>query len=473
MEELLIAAFVLMLVGALLSGPIGLVLSMWSLREVGKLKRQLRELSVGRTVAGEPVIEDAPDLIVIPPAPSTIAETITPTVVDLPEEPDAAEDLPPPPDEPVPAPKPSRPPWRLSPERAAMWVAASLGGLLVVVASLLAMSVAIDRGWLGPSGRVCLALIGGTVLWVGGTEIARRGYRWLSSALSGAGMGALYGALYAAAGLYDLTSDWVAFGFMCAVTVLSMVKADRDNDRFVALLGLVGGLLTPMLLSTGGNRGPELFAYLTLLSCGSLLVATRRGWWDLIATAALGVSGLYLGWAVKWYAIDQVPVALIGVLALSAPFAAAAARSAGAAGVVAWGAALSLPLLALPWLLPVDPMFMDPQNGLVVWRPGGGGAMWAAAASVLLPVPVWLASRRSLLAGLGSAALWGLLVLTLAVGWSAHMTPMLPILTAGILATLLVGPLVRRSGDGSLLLLPIIAGLALAVLFANHAPSGG
>lgn len=485
MEELLIAGLVMALVGAIFSGPIGLALAMWSLREVGKLRRQVRELSALRVAspaeAEGPLEAAPPQPVVVPPVPETVGPTITPTVLDLPaasEEPEGElpppEDEPPPPEEPAAAPAP-RPSWRPSPERAAMWVAASLGGLLVVVASLLALSVAIERGWLGPSGRVCLALVGGTVLWVGGAEIARRGYRWLSAALSGAGMGALYGALYAAAGLYDLTSDWVAFGFMCAVTILSMVKADRDDDRFVALLGLIGGLLTPMLLSTGGNRGPELFAYLTLLSGGSLLVATRRGWWDLIATAALGVAGLYLGWAAKWYAIDQVPVALIGVLALSAPFAATAARSAGAARLVAWAAALSMPLLALPWLLPVDPMFYDPQTNLVVWRPDVGGAVWAAAASALLPVPVWLASRRSTLAGLAGTALWGVLVLTLAAGWADHMAPSLPVLAGGIGAALLIAPLARRSDtdDGSLLPLPIIAGLALAALFTSHTPGGG
>jgi uncharacterized membrane protein len=473
MEELLIAGFVLMLVGALVSGPLGLALSLWSLREVGRLRQQLRELAGTRP---EPVALVPIPPTVTPPVPPAVPLTVVerpapPEEPEQPEEPEEPEE----PEQPVPAPPVSRPPpWRPSPERAAMWLAASLGGLLVVVASLLALSVAIERGWLGPAGRVCLALVGGTVLWVGGAEVQRRGYRWLSAALSGAGMGALYGALYAAAGLYDLAPDWLAFGFMCAVTGLSMLKADRDNDRFVALLGLIGGLLTPMLLSTGSNRGLELFAYLTLLSCGSLLVATRRGWWDLIGTSAVGVAGLYLGWASRWHAIDQVPVALLGVLALSAPFAATAARAGGAARLVAWVAALGLPLLALPWLPPIDPMFVDPQTGLVVWRPGAGGASWASAAVVLLPVPVWLASRRDILSGGAGTALWGLLALILAAGWADHTAPTLPVLVAGILAAMLAGPLARgiRRDDGSLLPMPIIAGIGLSILFVSHTPGG-
>jgi uncharacterized membrane protein len=354
-----------------------------------------------------------------------------------------------------------------------MWVAASLGGLLVVVASLLALSVAIERGWLGPSGRVCLGLLGGTGLWIGGAEMARRRYRWLSAALSGAGMGALYGSLYAAAGLYDLTSDWLAFIFMCAVTGLSMIKADRENDRFVALLGLIGGLLTPMLVSTGGNQALELFAYLTLLSCGSLLVATRRGWWDLIGTAAIGVAGLYLSWAERWHAMDQVPMALIGVFALSAPFALAAARATGPARVVAWLAALALPALALPWISPIDPMFVDPQTGLVVWR-AGGGAVWATAAVALLPLPLWWASRGIRWAGAATTGLWALLVMVLTLGWAGHDAPAVAVQVAGLLIPLLLGVLVRPgpSKDGALLPLPIIAGLGISVLMVAHPPDG-
>ena len=468
MEELLITALAILLLLALLSGPVGLVAGLFATREVRQLRREISVLSRSHRSpdpAHQPAILE-PEPVASPPEPEPVALPPQPPsavpVASAPEAPEVEHD-------PI-----ARPPlWRPSPEQAAMWVAASLGGLLVVVASLLALSVAIERGWLGAAERVCLGLTGGTALWIGGAEMARRRYRWLSASLSGAGMGALYGSLFAAAGLYDLIPDWLAFSFMCAVTGLSMVKADRENDRFMALLGLIGGLLTPMLISTGGSRALELFAYLTLLSCGSLLVATRRGWWDLIGTAAIGVAGLYLSWTVRWYAADQAPLALLGILALCAPFALAAARSAGPARVVAWGAALVLPLLAIPWILPIDPLFVDPQTGLEIWR-SGGSLVWAAAAVALLPIPLWWASRGVEKAGAASTALWWKLVIALALGWMDHDAPSLGVLIAGILTPLLLGPLVRRgeSTDRVLLPLPIIAGIGIAVLLSAHPPSG-
>ena len=47
---------------------------------------------------------------------------------------------------------------------------------------------------------------------------------------------------------------------------------------FIAVLGLLGGFATPILLSTGENQPIPLFAYLLLLNVGLAWVAYRRGW---------------------------------------------------------------------------------------------------------------------------------------------------------------------------------------------------
>ena len=72
----------------------------------------------------------------------------------------------------------------------------------------------------------------------------------------------------------------------------------------MAHLALVGGLLTPVLVSSGANRPVALFAYLTLLAAGVGATATRRRWWDVVGVAGLGVGGLFFGWTVRWLAPD-------------------------------------------------------------------------------------------------------------------------------------------------------------------------
>ncbi|MCK6507101.1 DUF2339 domain-containing protein, partial [Myxococcota bacterium] len=76
------------------------------------------------------------------------------------------------------------------------------GGLLVILASLLALAVAVDRGWLVPAARVFLGLVAGTGALLGGARLRRHGHRLVSSALSGAGLGIVFGTLWAAPSLY-------------------------------------------------------------------------------------------------------------------------------------------------------------------------------------------------------------------------------------------------------------------------------
>ncbi len=278
-------------------------------------------------------------------------------------------------------------------ERLAVWIAAGLGGLLLLLASLLTLAVALDRGWLGPAARVCGGLTGGMALWWAAGSMRVRGYRWLGSATAGAGMGTLYGVLYAAASRYDLLPEWAAFGLMCAVTTVAIAGAVRHSDRAMAHLGLLGGLLTPILVSTGSNRPVALFGYLSLLATGAMVAAHRRRWADLVVTAGAGSLVLYLGWSGRWFQPDQLPFALGAALALSIPFAALAARARGAVGGVAIAVAATLPLAAAIWLPPVDPVSIDPRSGLALFRPLAAAGLWAAAGAVLLPLPLWGAVR--------------------------------------------------------------------------------
>ena len=50
------------------------------------------------------------------------------------------------------------------------------------------------------------------------------------------------------------------------------------NALVVAVLGIAGGFLTPVLLSTGQDNPLGLFGYIALLDIGLLAVARRKDW---------------------------------------------------------------------------------------------------------------------------------------------------------------------------------------------------
>ena len=68
----------------------------------------------------------------------------------------------------------------------------------------------------------------------------------------------------------------MAFGLLALVTLTAVLLSIRRDSLFIAVLGLLGGFATPVLLSTGENRPIPLFAYLLLLNVGLAWVAYRK-----------------------------------------------------------------------------------------------------------------------------------------------------------------------------------------------------
>ena len=344
----------------------------------------------------------------------------------------------------TPASAPISPPVRapISPERVVVWVARGLGGFLVLLASLFALAVAIDRGWLSPALRVGLGLGAGTCAWLLGAWLRSRRFRWISSALSGAGMGVLYGSLFAAHGLYGLIDQLPTGLLMAAVTAVALLDAVKTDDRLMAWLSLVGGMLTPLLVSSGSNHPVRLFGYLALLLCGTLASAGLRRWPELVVGAAAGSALLFGTWTFSYHTPDQLPVALLAAAVLTLPFSALALRSRSSlvAGA-AWLGSLAMVVSALPWLGPIDPVFVDTWSQRTVHRDLGSAPVWVAGGVMVLPLLPHLVARlrgwllAQLATGLATVAMAGLAVGT----WSLHHTPPVGALAVLILAPSLLG----------------------------------
>ena len=82
---------------------------------------------------------------------------------------------------------------------------------------------------------------------------------------------------------------------MALTTVTAVVLALRQG-QIVAVLGLLGGFLTPIFISTGEQDPWPLLFYLILLQTGLLFVSRKRLWWPV---AGLTLAGT-MGWALLW-----------------------------------------------------------------------------------------------------------------------------------------------------------------------------
>jgi uncharacterized membrane protein len=97
--------------------------------------------------------------------------------------------------------------------------------------------------------------------------------------------------------------------------------AVRRDAFMLAVLGLLGGFLTPYLVSTGEDRPLALFGYVALLDAGVVVVASRKKW-PLLALLGVAGSGLvYFGWALRFMDASKAPYALFAGAVLCALFA--------------------------------------------------------------------------------------------------------------------------------------------------------
>jgi uncharacterized membrane protein len=83
---------------------------------------------------------------------------------------------------------------------------------------------------------------------------------------------------------------------MGLITLAAFLIAVRLNALVVAVLGMLGGFLTPVLLSTGHDNVFGLFGYIALLDIGLLAVSRHSNWRFLTAAAAAGTALMQIGW---------------------------------------------------------------------------------------------------------------------------------------------------------------------------------
>ncbi len=204
------------------------------------------------------------------------------------------------PREPVPAPDPApaRAPTPLPPVARFDWErwigvrgAAALGACVLVIAGLYFFKYSIENDLIPPALRVVLGVLVGMGAIGGSERMLRERYTVLANWVAGAGVAILYSAFWYAHAEHLIASS-LAFGLMILVTAACGLLALRHDAMVVALLGLVGGFVTPVALSSGEDHPFGLFGYLLMLDAALLYLARKKGW-PLLGALSLLVTAIY------------------------------------------------------------------------------------------------------------------------------------------------------------------------------------
>lgn len=170
---------------------------------------------------------------------------------------------------------------------------------------------AFDNEWIGEEARVLTGAVCGGALLAYSRRLLGRGYRFFSEGIAALGAAVLFLSIYAGWGFYRLFPQAVAFTGMVAVCGLTVALAVLRDSKRIAILALLGGFLTPILLSTGEERQLALFTYVLVLNAALLALAWARRWHSLDLLSFFGTQFLFWGWYNHFYSASRLMPTLV------------------------------------------------------------------------------------------------------------------------------------------------------------------
>jgi uncharacterized membrane protein len=256
--------------------------------EVNRLTRRLSALEQtvleiqGAPLGPQAYVESEPDFVEPPPAPAPA--------------PVAA----PPRRRPAPPPQPQvQIDW--SKIAARLFTAATLawaGGIATALGVVLLFVMAASRGWVTAPMRVGVGLAVSLVMLAAAIELDRR--RWRADAIlaaAGVGVAGLYTTLWASTWLYHFVAAGVAAPLATVIAALAVAVAIRIRQEPLAVFGVVGAMLAPVLVSLSFTASGVLFAM--IMMAATLPLHHRLHWRRLIAA----------GWLVGYFEAGALLIA--------------------------------------------------------------------------------------------------------------------------------------------------------------------
>ncbi|MEO8624140.1 MAG: DUF2339 domain-containing protein, partial [bacterium] len=249
---------------------------------------------------------------VAPPVASEGAPTMPPTAPRAPAAPPLTR--PPRPSTVAGPPEPPKPPFdweKLIGVKLFSWIA----GAALALAAVFFLRYSMDHGWLRPEIRMAIGLLVGIGLLVTCELKAARDFPQTANAMDAAGISILFATVFASFALWHLVPPTAAFALLILVAGAAVLLSLRRNSMYIALLGLLGGFSTPVLLSSGQDNPIGLFGYLLLLNAGLAWIAYKKRW-PLLTALSMVFSTLYQwGWVMKFLTADKLPIA-VGIFLL-------------------------------------------------------------------------------------------------------------------------------------------------------------
>lgn len=168
-----------------------------------------------------------------------------------------------------------------------------IGIVILVMGIGFFLRYSVHHGLIAPPMRVAMAIGAGVVMILVGVRQIGKRYHLLGQGLIGGGFAALYFSVFTAYQLHALVTAPTAGVAMVVVTLAAGIVAVRTDSLLTALLGIIGGYCTPLMLHTGMENVMAHFVYLTVLGVGVVCVSSKKQWHLLSFLAMIGTYALF------------------------------------------------------------------------------------------------------------------------------------------------------------------------------------
>lgn len=176
-----------------------------------------------------------------------------------------------------------------------------LAVILFTFSAAFFLRYAFQNDWIGPVGRVAIGELAGIALVGAGAWYFRRAMTRLSSMATSAGIVVLYLSTYSAFGLYRLMPQSHTGIFLAVLVFESMLAAVLYRSASIALAAVIGGLLTPVLLTSDHDAYRSLFVYLSALNVATVLATLVWRWKAVSSVCYVGTQCLFWLWYISQY----------------------------------------------------------------------------------------------------------------------------------------------------------------------------
>ena len=182
-------------------------------------------------------------------------------------------------------------------------IVAKVGAIVLFFGVGFLLKFAYDRGMMPPELRLLgVALAAAVAFGIGWTLREKR--RLYGLILQGVASGLLYLDVYFALKTFGFIGATAGFALFALLGVFTVLFAVRQDARPMALLGLTGAFLAPILAATGSGNHVTLFSYYLLLNLFILAVSWFKAWRSLNLTGWFFSLAVGMFWGSRSYRPD-------------------------------------------------------------------------------------------------------------------------------------------------------------------------